>query len=178
MATASLTLQRVQAASKEGKAFLRRVIRDSQDSSRDSDWTVSANEATEWQLKFYRTIKGTIGNPDAEVEVQTDIAVGYPNDRMFGRVKSFSDSAEVYVPRITRLCVHGMDVAVIATFVLDGSSLHMEASAGSTSSSEHGLAFYSLTASMRGLSWSSVSIGSDTVCKDGRPIIRGAIDVD
>lgn len=177
MATASLTIQRVYSESKDGKAFLRRVIRDCLSYS-DEQWAVCADESTGWKLKFYRTVRGNVGDPDAVVEVQTDIEVGYPSSSRFGMVKTFHDSSEVEVPRIRRLYVRGSDAAVIAALVLNGSTLHMEASAGSTSSSHLGLAFYRLTASVKGVPHSAVAVGTDTVCRDGKPIIQGAIAVD
>lgn len=176
MATTSLTIQHVQHESKEGKALLRRVIRNCL--SYDEQWEVCADESTGWKLKFCRTVKGKVGDPDSVVEVQTDIAVGYTSSSRFGMVKSFYDASEVYVPRIRRLYVRGSDAAMIATFVLNGSALNMKASAGSTSSSRLGLAFYRLMASVKGIPHSAVAIGTDTVCRDGKPIVQGAIYVD
>ena len=173
------TIQRVELDTKDGKKFLRRVIRDNQTFDWDEEWRIDARPSTEWKLRFYRTQKGELGDGDNDIEVQTEHAVRLPSERETGDVKSFSDSQSVFVPRPLSLLISSCDVATVAQFLLDGYSLRIEASAGSSNSSEFGLSFIYVLLQKRKPDGRTltVQLQGDTVAKDGRPICSGAVSV-
>jgi hypothetical protein len=81
------------------------------------------------------------------------------------------------VVRPNRVNVHGCEFNSLVVLLLHGAVvLKIEASAGSTNSSEHGLSFYSLTISLKGANYADVTIGQ-TVAKDGRTIVSGPVSI-
>ena len=169
--TATDTRQSIELDSKPGKAFLRRVIKGNIDG--DEDWCLRADADSEWQIRFTRTIRGENGDPDVYVTVNTDSKVR--PQRKSGPSRSFSDSDEVIIPLAKSLCLtSGTQTAVAAKMLLAGSTLDIEDSSGSTSSSKYGLAFLSLRATVPGCRWGSVTLDDSTFI-NGRQIIAGSI---
>lgn len=170
------THQTVSIASKEGKAFLRKVARSRHEWR--NEWHFRASPETGWKITFSRTVKGSIGEPDACVTVETDAVVERRGST--GRVKSFDDSLEVIVPEATVARLSGADARTAATLLLDGWRFEISQSSGSTSSSRHGLAFLSLHVERRGTkatdNWDSLEIGSASVLVNGSFVIRGAVE--
>ena len=170
------TYDRCQVETKEGKAFLRKVARESLNLNWSDNWHAMAGASTEWRLQFRRTIKGELGEPSATVKVTTDVVIRRSGKT--GLVKSFHDSKEVMVltPRVVYL--DGQTAGMVAKMILEGYSFCIETSAGSTTSSFEGLAFYSIAATRPDFSCGSLYVGGETVTKDGRCIIRSAVTVD
>lgn len=172
--TMATTRQTIQLASKEGKAFLRKVIKHNATCSMREDWSLRASPATDWKVVFERTIPGEVGEPDEEVIVTTDQVVTIYGKT--GAVKSFDDSQEVIVCEPRRVNLNG-ETPLAAKLLLDGFSLEVHCSSGSTSSSRHGLSFYTLTARNRELSHYSLTIGGETVAKDGQQILSSVVGI-
>jgi len=170
------THQFISIDSKEGKAFLRKVARSWHEWRQE--WSFRASKDADWKITFSRTIRGEVGEPDACVTVETDACVTQCGHT--GRVKSFDDSDEVIVPEATRVWLSGSDARTAATLLLDGWRFDVCHSAGSTSSSKHGLAFLSLRVERRGSkakdNWDSLEIGSASVLVNGIFVIRGAVE--
>jgi hypothetical protein len=162
-------MQRIESESADCAKFLRKVAKT------DSDWRVRANDSTDWCLVFVRTIAGKLGEPDEEVEVSTDIQVAIPPDSAFGERASFHDSRPVIVRRPRGIFLHGSDTQLLAKLLIAGARLSVSASSGSTSSSEHGLSFYSLEAGFPDVPYASVTIGGQVIAKDGRQLVCGAV---
>jgi hypothetical protein len=160
------TYQTVLSESPEFPKLLRKLVK--QDS-----WRAFASDGTKWDLKLKRTIKGATGEPDEEVEVQTDIHVGLSG--RFGSVQSFHDSKPVEVRKPAGLHLSETDVATLAQLLTKFPKLRLtiRCSGGSTSSSEYGLSFYSLEAADYGSRF-SVELGGGSVC-NGKPICVGSI---
>ena len=172
------TYQSVELDSKEGKAFLRKVIRHNTDSNYDNAWRIHASATTDWRLEFRRTIKGAIGEPDEDITVRTDSKVGLPSDSKTGReVQSFHDSKPVWVCRPTRIFLNG-ETTGVARLLLDGYRLEIQASAGSTPSSQHGISIYSVEAHNHKYGYYGYGIGGETLAINGRAIIRSTVDID
>ena len=110
--------------------------------------------------------------------VQTDAAVGRRGNT--GLVKCFHDSDEVVVPEARVARLSGADARTAATLLLDGWRFEVSQSAGSTSSSKHGLAFLSLHVERRGCgandNWDSLEIGVASVLVNGQFVVRGAVE--
>jgi hypothetical protein len=170
------TVQFIAIDSKEGKAFLRKVARSWHEWRQE--WHFRASAETDWKVTFTRTVKGEIGEPDAYVTVETDAVVGRRGNT--GLVKSFHDSDEVVVPAATVARLSGADARTAATLLLDGWRFEVSQSAGSTSSSKHGLAFLSLHVERRGSkakdNWDSLEIGCASVLVNGQFVVRGAVE--
>ena len=154
------------AAGNDRAKFLRKVLR-------ESGWTISARKESDWNIRFHRTIRGKIGEPDVEVDVIMDDHV-YIQGR-FGNVRSFSDSEEVYIPEPTRIHLSYASVHTVAKMLLDGCSLYVLGSAGSTNSSKHGLAFLSLECRLKGID-DRITIGHPSVYVNGRVVICGTVE--
>jgi hypothetical protein len=173
----SLTLQSARDEQSVAK-LLRKVARDNQSLTYSNSWRASASPKTEWKLRFNRTIKGKLGEPDEDIEVQTDIAVRQPSERSIGtECKSFYDSQPVIVHRPSSIHFGDSETATLAKLLSQGAEVHLHASSGSTSSSYHGLAFYHVELTLPGFPYSGVTIGSQTVTKDGKQIVAGAVNV-
>jgi len=167
------TLQLLAVAGKDGRAFLRRVVK----GCNGEDWRVRASATSDWRLVFRRVVKGAVGEPDVDVEVHTDVEICFPGDGCFGKRQSFFDSQPVTVVRPQSVFLSGSDVSALAKLLLDGCSLSITASAGSTRSSEHGLSFYTLGVGLPDAPHSVLAIGGETVAKDGRTLVAGAVDL-
>lgn len=169
------THQTISIASKEGKAFLRKVARTRQDWS--EEWSIYANASDGWKLTFSRSVKGEIGEPDVYVTVETDAVVAQEGEA--GLRKPFEDGKDVLVPAATRVWLRGPDARTAASFLLDGWRFSVLHSSGSTLSSRHGLAFLSLHAEKRGTkqndNWDTVEIGGSTTLVNGTIVCRGAV---
>lgn len=167
------TYQRIAIESKEGKAFLRKVARSKHEWK--NEWHFRASPETDWKIVFNRTVCGEIGDPDVYVQVETDAVVSL--DGKGGKVKSFHDSDEVFVPAATVARLNGSDVRTAARFLLDGWRFSIKHSAGSTSSSKHGLAFLSLHVEKHtSENWDDLEIGCASVFVNGSFVIRGAVE--
>ena len=171
----SITLQTIAIDSKEGRRFLRRVMRDAHET--EEQWAVTASPETEWRFKFFRTEKGRIGDPDRLIEVMTDELCKTPSDRSLGFRKPFGDAQPVPVCRPVKVWFRGSTAMAFAKLLLDGARFEITASAGSSHSSQHGLAFYSLAANLPDIRYDSLSLGGQTVTKDGYVVISGAVHV-
>lgn len=170
------TIQSIKVDSKEGKAFLRKVARSCHDWKQE--WSVRAGKDTDWKITFTRTVRGEVGDPDVYVTVETDAYITRHGHT--GKVKSFDDSDEVFVPEATRVWLSGADARTAATLLLDGWRFDICHSSGSTSSSRHGLSFLSLHVERRGSkgtdNWDSLEIGSASVLVNGFFVLRGAVE--
>lgn len=173
MSTATQTVQAVASDSPDWKRFLKRVIRDNEESPYGNGWLIRASAATEWRLQFEKTIRGKLGEADAHIEILTNCKVSRRGK--YGNISSFSDSKPVIVLEPRYICIHSSEASVVCRLLLDGASLVVCASAGSSASSEYGLAFYNLHALLAGLPYSPLEVGSSTVTKDGVRIISGAV---
>lgn len=174
----TVTLQRVELDTKEGKRFLRRVIRENEELRCNEMWSVDACPAQGWKLRFYRTVKGDIGDPDREVEVMTDETVGIPRESECGEVKAFEDSQPVIIPHPTRLWLNMSPVSTLAEHLAKGGKVRIEASAGSTTSSCSGLAFLTLDLTSRCKTGRTSCVTlSQTVFINGRTVCSGAVCV-
>lgn len=174
-----ITRSKIQIESKDGKKFLRRVMSDAVKLSYDERWQARANSETEWKIEFSRTVKPkSVGDPEDLIVVETDCKVSLPSDHKIGMVKSFSDSKEVMVRRPTRLWLNG-ETPLLARLMAEEWRFEIVATGGSTSSSEYGLSFYYLYATNYSkFGYYGIVCGGETVAKDGRPIIRCAVDID
>jgi len=158
------THQTVDLETKEGKTFLRKVIR-------DRNWTLVANRP-DFRVRFVREILGRTGEANARVEVTTEFKIS--KQRKSGEVKAFWDSEPVQVPEAT--WIHIRDASVFARLYLSGyTNWEIEACGGSTASSKQGLAFLSLRGNFPN-TYESVSIGGESVFKNGVQILSGAVD--
>jgi len=170
------THQTISIDSKEGKTFLRKVARSCHEWRQE--WSLRAGADTDWKITFCRMVCGEVGEPDAHVTVETDARIHRHGHT--GRVKSFDDSNEVIVPEATRVLLSGANARTAATLLLDGWRFEVSHSAGSTSSSKHGLAFLSLHVERRGSkstdNWDSLEIGSASVLVNGVFVVRGAVE--
>ena len=165
-------------ASAEGKKFLRRVVRDTAKLGSGEGWQVRANPGTDWFFEFSRLVKAKeIGDADELVVIATDAKVSLPAESRLGVVKSFTDAEEVDVRRPTRVYANGESWQV-AKLLAEGWTFEITASAGSTSSSHHGLSFYSLYATDKETSYYGMTVGGETVAVRGRAVVRGAVDID
>lgn len=144
--------------------FLRRVLR-------ENGWSMHARADDDWQITFRRTIKGKPGDPDVDVAVRLNDKISIVGK--WGAQKSFSDAAEVIVPKPTRAWLNYGSVQTAAKFLLDGSHFLICGSAGSTSSSHHGLAFVSLEAMVRD---DHVMLGHQSVYVNGRMVCCGSAE--
>lgn len=159
---------------KEGKKFLRRVLR-----NRHEEWRLSARESEEWRVLFWRRVPARdAGDRDGYVSVPTDIFVKQYGNTGHG-VKPFDDARPVTVPKCTSVTLHEWDVRTVAKLLLDGPwGFEVSHSAGSTSSSQYGLAFIRLSLHQRtGGDWHEVQIGSESVFIHGSRIVAGSCDV-
>lgn len=171
---APCTFQHCEIDTKEGRAFLRRVARDNEKFG-DDRWSCGASPETGWRLTFRRTIRGGLGVPDTYVEVRTDVEVR--KSGRTGQVQSFHDSDPVTVFPPARLYVSDTYTGTVAKLLTQRRSrLAIECSAGSTNSSRHGLVFYALTFTSDDLP-GALTIGGDTVAKDGRIICSGTVEI-
>lgn len=146
--------------------FLRRLLR-------EDNWTMHARASEDWQIVFCRTIKGKPGDPDVDITVRIKDKVSCVGK--WGPQRSFSDSQEVIVPKPDRVWLTYGAVHTAAKFLLDGSHFIICGSAGSSSSSEHGLAFVSLQATMKG-GRDTVEIGHQSVYVHGRMVCCGSVE--
>jgi len=93
----------------------------------------------------------------------------------WGSVKSFEDSDEVYIPKPTMMHLNYAAVQTVAKFLLEGCHLSICGSAGSTSSSKHGIAFVSLQCSVKGCH-DTVTIGSQSTYVNGKIVCCGTVE--
>lgn len=170
-----LTMQRVEIGSKEGKAFLRKVARHNQNARMGEDWSIRAGDHNEWIVTFFRTIKGDIGESEECVEVATDVKVHCHGKT--GRVKSFSDSGEVYVIRPSGFHLSSSTCGLVARLLGEGWRLSVEIGSGSTNSSHHGLAFYNLELSHPEFPYASIAVGGQSVSVNGESVISGSVHI-
>jgi len=174
--TATDTRQEIAHESKEGKAFLRRVVRDCKQSK--SRWWLTADttDANRWKVIFHRTVKGAAGDPDVDVRVKTDITIGVqPND--FNKVyDEGSPYQAVIVPPIKGIDIDYSGVTHFCDCVLADCSFMIERNCGSQSSSKHGIVMLGIRAYNRKRGY-QVTIGHDTWIVNGDQVCWGSIRV-
>lgn len=161
------TIQSASLDTNTGKGLLRKIVRHRP--TWNDEWTLHAGESTDWKVVFTRRTRGELGNPDTEVVVETDSAVRQQGKT--GLVRSFHDSEEVTVPQTRWISLWACDTATVAKFLLDGWSLEVTHSAGSTSSSQEGIAFSYLSL-VKGCQ--KVEIGGQTTYVRGQQVCSGA----
>lgn len=154
------------ATGNERARFLRKVLR-------EDGWTITAHEQKDWNITFSRTVKGKIGEPDVDVVVVMEDKISVCG--RFGHVRSFHDAEEVYIPKPRFVHLSYGAVHTVAKIILDGGRLSITGSAGSTSSSKHGLAFVTLHGTVKGIN-DTVSIGSQTVYVNGKLVCCGSAE--
>jgi len=166
--------------SKEGKRFLRKVIRENK---AGAGWCAraSARNMTEeygsesWAVSFEREVPPkNVGDASVEVEVTTDFCIRV-SPSQFGTKASFSDAKEVNVPRPTTAFFMYGDVAALALAIINGCDVNIEASHGSTNSSQHGIGTTSVRVSDR-KNRCTYTIGNDTMYVNGSRVISGAAE--
>ena len=171
MTTTFPTCQRVSIDSKEGRTFLRKIIRDN-GGFRDDGWRAYASASTDWCVEFRRTISGAIGEPDQDVLVTTDCKVRHSGKT--GLIQSFTDSTPVMVATVRAIHLSGSSCSLFADMLMRGFTPQIESSSGSTKSSEYGLAFYELALIHPDHPYCGLSIGGATT-KDGDCIACGCM---
>lgn len=168
--------QFVELSSADGVKFLKRVARDNGLLSSDSSWRVCARASDGWKLTFWRTVKGGIGDTEARVTVCTDYVVPITGKRG-SAVNSFCDCKPVIVAEPSGFHLSNDTAGLCAKLLADGGKLSIVCSAGSAHSSEHGLSFYSLSVDLPKFQFATMTIGGDTVAKDGCCLCSGAVDL-
>lgn len=160
------TFQSINRESPEFCKFLRKA-------AKQGDWRARASDGTKWCLEFRRTIKGAVGEPDQDIEVQTDVFVGMSGK--FGMSQAFSDSKPVMIRKPGSLYLGETDSSTICQLLLKFPTLrfNVSCSAGSTHSSQYGLSFYHLDAYDRSLGL-EVQIGGTSVC-NGEVLVSSAV---
>lgn len=167
-ATATDTFSTVDINTPAGRAFLRRVARESRE-----EWHFMAEAGDGWRVSFWRRVPGSRpGDCDATVTVETNAGVSVGGDT--GTVSPFSDATPVAVPAARRVHCFGAACRTAAALMACGWRLAVEHSAGSTTSSRYGLAFLRLEAYRNGY-MESATIG-ESVFKDGDRIIAGPVE--
>jgi hypothetical protein len=170
------TRQNVELGTKEGKQFLRRVVKQQLDSNMDNGWRIFASEATDWKLVFRRTVRAKkVGEFNQEIEVMTDSLVRLPG-RTGQMVQSFHDSEPVCMLTPTYVSFNG-ESGLVAKLLADGFTFEIEASPGSTSSSRHGISTYRALAVNRAISYCGVQVGHETLAMNGHVLISSSVSV-
>lgn len=168
--------QFVELSSADGIKFLKRVARDNGVLSSDSSWRVYARASDGWRLTFWRTVKGEIGDGEARVTVCTDYVVPICG-RRGSAVTAFSDCQPIIVAEPCGFHLSNDTAGLCAKLLAEGAKLSIECSAGSAHSSEHGLSFYSLSVDLPKFQFATMTLGGDTIAKDGRTLCSGAVDL-
>lgn len=166
---ADYTAQTVAVDSATGRRLLRRIAKNYRE-----DWRFCAHAATGWRLSFSRKIAGKTGEPDRTLEVETDATITV--DERHGERRPFDDGETVAVPPARYVAGGGTDARTVARFLADGWRLAIEHSAGSTTSSRHGLAFVRFVAYRDGYTVSATIC--ETVTVNGSTVCRGCASVD
>jgi hypothetical protein len=129
---------------KDGKRFLRKVIRDNEQASWNQGWIIRARREDGWRLSFDRTIAGKVGQPDLNVSVVTDYRI--PSRGKWGAHSSFSDDKPVTIHEPNYLTATTHRTNSMAFFIAEGWRLELCTNRGSTNSSRHGIGFIELQA--------------------------------
>ena len=179
-ATLRNTKSTVSHDSKEGKRFLRKVIRENK---QGAGWCARASvrNMTEkygneyWAVSFEREVPPkNVGDASVDIEVTMDFCIRVSPSH-FGTKASFSDAKEVNIPRPTTAFFMYGDVAALALAIINGCDVSIEASHGSTNSSQHGIG----TTSVRTLDRKNrctYTIGNDTMYVNGSRVISGVAE--
>lgn len=178
------TVQSVSLDSKEGKAFLRRVVRENDKLSWDEAWSAwgraeyASDGYARWTLEFTREVKQGIGLPDLRITVVvTDPPIGYTGPLSSGVEDTRTlDQYEkpVFVHRPNRFILHRGDCGAFAELLERGWKCHVVATRGSISSSEFGMSFYYVD--MNKNHYRGVTVGGQTVAANGKRIVHGPVD--
>ena len=139
--TATDTLQTVSIDTPAGRRLLRRIAGRS-----GEGWRFFADDSTGWRVVFSREIDGAPGDPRVTVTVETDAVISVDNRETGDAVRPFHDAEPVAIPASRYVVGGGTTCRTVARFLADGWRLSVDHSAGSTSSSRHGLAFAKLEA--------------------------------
>lgn len=110
-----LTMQRVEIGQKRVRHFCAKWRGTTR---MGEDWSIRAGDHNEWIVTFFRTIKGDIGESEECVEVATEVKVHCHGKT--GRVKSFSDSGEVYVIRPSGFHLSSSTCGLVARLLGEG----------------------------------------------------------
>lgn len=170
------TRQAIKTDSKDGKAFLNKVIRECKSSSRR--WEVSADttDPAQWKAIFTCTIKGNTGDPDVDVRVRTDITIRVIQSQFNKVHKEGSGYTDVVVPPVKGLDISYSDVIHFCDCVIAGCSFSIDCSCGSQSSSAHGIVMLGLRAHNHKRGY-SVRVGHDTWVVQGDQVCFGSVRV-
>lgn len=156
------TTQHLELESKEGKAFLRKVLKHNTECSYREDWRLFANESQDWFVTFRRDVEGETGEPDVEVIVKTDVKV--TNYQTL-------DEKDVPVPSPVGMSLDGSSTKAFCKLYMAGfTRISTSACAGSENSRAHKLAFGRVKMSdpQGGM---EVWLSEQTVFVDGRSVI-------
>ncbi len=157
------TYQSVELGSKDGNKLLRKIIK-------DGGWVIKAN-APDFEVQFVKDVRGGIGDSDVRIEIDTDLKISKPSKT--GTIQSFDDAEPVIIPAPKWVTL--TDGATFARLYLAGFTCWtIQASAGSTHSSKHGLSFVSLVG-VHPSEYGSVTLGGETIYKDGKCICIGSV---
>jgi hypothetical protein len=170
--TAAHTSQAIDTSTKDGRKFLQKVIRDNNASGWRGGWSAYASGETDWFVEFRRNVEGEIGCPDVWVTVRTSETV-----RRCGKTgshRTFSDAEPVTIPEPVRLSsTSNSRTNQIARALLDGHTVEIEISRGSTNSSQHGIGFIHLQISQ----YPAGSVTLDTTTfVHGKCVCSGSVD--
>lgn len=168
--TAADTFQSVAIDTPAGRRLLRRIAADGK---RGEGWRFRADDSTGWRVVFSRDVDGAPGDPRVTVTVETDAEIYVDRHRTGPAVRSFDDCEPVNVPAARYVSGWGGACRTVAHFLADGWRLSVDHSAGSVSSSRHGIAFIRLEAYRSG--WTISATIDTTVCVDGAQVCSGSV---
>ena len=162
------TFQTVSIDTPAGRRLLRRIAGRS-----GEGWRFRADDSTGWRVVFSREIDGAPGDPRVTVTVETDAEIYVDGHRTGPAVQSFDDCEPVTVPAARYVSGWGGACRTAAYLLADGWRLSVDHSAGSVSSSRHGLAFVRLEAYRPG-GMISATIDTTTFVH-GSPVCSGSV---
>lgn len=170
------TRQRADVDSKEGKAFLRKVVKECKGHA--YKWSIGSETSEEpdtWFATFHKQINGELGSPDIDIHVRTNIAIRLTPEH-FGctEQKEYEDYSPLTVPEIRAIQFDYDDVIHFCDCALRGFTFRAERCLGSISSSKHGI----VTIGVRARSYEAgytTRIGTDTLIVNGQPVTFGSI---
>jgi hypothetical protein len=169
------TYQAVDIATKDGRKFLQKVIRDNNApvGRWGRGWSAYASGETDWKIEFRRNVEGEKGCPDVWVTVRTSETVRRSGKT--GSHRTFSDAEPVYIPEPVRMSsTSNSRTNQIARALLDGHTVEIELSRGSTNSSQHGIGFIHLQISQQ-YPGGSVTLDTTTFVH-GKCVCSGSVD--
>lgn len=173
------TFNSVDLETRDGKKFLRRVIRENEtlSSLHSEQWTAHASPETQFTLEFYRRVRGNVGDAEQEIRVRTTTKFSLYYEA--GEKQSFYDSDPVILLPCRGVYLGATDTMRLCYFLKeDGVRLSIEGHAGSTSSSKHGIAFYAIHINWKSLpGHGGIQIGSESISVKGIPVCSGSVNL-